>query len=310
MRKTIIACVITALAIGGGSATAAKFITSANIKDGTIESRDLSKSLRAQIAKAGKPGANGVNGGNGTNGGKGDTGAKGENGAVGANGAAGSNGTNGAKGDKGDTGDIGPTGATGAVGAKGDTGAQGPQGSSGALPPGFSLTNSSVKLTSDGVYFGPYADAGTAGGSIEYTGVTGKTLADLTALTFRSKYTTSNGDNHATPYLRVFIDNDGDGTTDHSVIYSPNTQNPVDASEGAFHSYDVMAGSVRYDDDAGDGSGQYGLNGTDWATLAGDHGTDVIQAIYLTQGFAGGHDAEAFVSDMGINAKSFHFGQG
>ncbi|HMS61828.1 MAG TPA: hypothetical protein PKD63_06070 [Solirubrobacteraceae bacterium] len=45
-----------------GTATAARLITGKQIKDGSVASRDLSKSVRKQIAKAGVPGPRGVRG--------------------------------------------------------------------------------------------------------------------------------------------------------------------------------------------------------------------------------------------------------
>src|SRR3977135_3251425 len=66
-----------------GSAVAASLITSAQIKDGTIQTKDISK--KAQTALKGKPGAAGAQGLPGS---KGDTGPKGDQGL---------------KGDKGDT---------------------------------------------------------------------------------------------------------------------------------------------------------------------------------------------------------------
>ncbi len=41
MKRAIIACVVTALVVGAGTATAAKLITSKDIKDGTIKSADI-----------------------------------------------------------------------------------------------------------------------------------------------------------------------------------------------------------------------------------------------------------------------------
>jgi hypothetical protein len=41
MRRTIVACVVTALVVGGGTATAQRLITSGNIKDGTIKTVDI-----------------------------------------------------------------------------------------------------------------------------------------------------------------------------------------------------------------------------------------------------------------------------
>src|SRR3954451_18323466 len=73
-----------------GSAVAASIITSKQIKDGTISTKDLSK--KTVSALKGKIGPQGAQGAQGP---KGDAGAAGTNGT---------NGTNGAKGDKGDPG--------------------------------------------------------------------------------------------------------------------------------------------------------------------------------------------------------------
>jgi hypothetical protein len=76
-----------------GSAVAASLITSKQIKDGTIQTRDISKKARTQLK--GKTGAAGPRGPAGP---KGDVGAKGETGASGASGASGAKGTDGTDG--------------------------------------------------------------------------------------------------------------------------------------------------------------------------------------------------------------------
>lgn len=110
----IVLVVATATAlIGGGSATAASLVTSAQIKDGTIAVKDLAPATKAWVKwQAGKDGAAGRAGDVGTNG---ATGAKGDTGATGA---------------RGETGATGARGETGATGARGETGASGPSGSS------------------------------------------------------------------------------------------------------------------------------------------------------------------------------------
>jgi hypothetical protein len=92
VRKTILACVVVALAVGTTTATAASLITSKDIKDGTIKPRDLSDSVRDELKENGKRGPAGPQGAVGP---KGDTGAPGAKGDTGA------------KGDKGDKGDVG-----------------------------------------------------------------------------------------------------------------------------------------------------------------------------------------------------------
>jgi hypothetical protein len=77
-----------------GSAVAASLITSKQIKDGTIQTKDISK--KAQKSLKGKAGA---------------TGPQGPAGSAGPAGPAGAAGAAGAKGDKGDKGDRGPSDA-------------------------------------------------------------------------------------------------------------------------------------------------------------------------------------------------------
>jgi hypothetical protein len=275
MRKTLIACVVVALLAGGGTAVASKLVTSKDIKNGTIQTQDigrgevtlnrLSPGVRELLAKAGKPGANGTNGTNGTNG------------------------VNGAKGDKGD---------------KGDTGPQGP-----ALPEDFSVSSTNtegagsfdathpVTMTTSGLKFGPYSDGGVEGGSVRYDGLNGKTLNDLAKLTFTAKHSTDDDNDVAVPYLRVFVNDD---TAD--VIYSPNTQSPKNTAEDVFHTWDVLAGTVRYDDDKGNGPDQ------SWDDMLADHGDDVISSIRVSAGFTAGKNLRVFLSDMQVNTKAFHFG--
>src|SRR4051794_29077026 len=80
-----------------GSAVAASLITSKQIKDGSIEVKDLSKKARATLKAA-----------------------------PGVAGAPGQAGAQGAQGPKGETGEPGGRGAAGEPGVKGDTGPRGP----------------------------------------------------------------------------------------------------------------------------------------------------------------------------------------
>lgn len=60
-----------------GTATAARLITGAQIKNGTVTSRDLSKGVRAQLARAGRAGPAGPPGRAGAKGDRGDAGPPG-----------------------------------------------------------------------------------------------------------------------------------------------------------------------------------------------------------------------------------------
>jgi hypothetical protein len=72
------------IALAGSATGATRLITGKQIKNGSITAKDLSKSLRAQLKKAGTPGTNGAAGA------KGDTGAPGGKGDPGTPGADGS----------------------------------------------------------------------------------------------------------------------------------------------------------------------------------------------------------------------------
>jgi hypothetical protein len=163
--------------LGGVSgAVAATQITSRDIKDQTIQKRDIGRGAvgsdevlngslglldfntrtRTWLNEHGKPGPRGPQGETGPAGAKGDKGDKGdtgEAGATGATGAAGATGETGpvgpqgAKGDKGDQGNIGPAGPAGPAGPQGATGPTGPAGIAGVV---VKKTRTSVGWDSDG----------------------------------------------------------------------------------------------------------------------------------------------------------------
>lgn len=123
------------IAVGGSAVAANKIrtkdlangsVTSAKIKNGVINSEDLSASVRQTLrgvqgigGAAGDAGARGAAGANGTNGVNGTSGINGTNGTNGPNGANGANGPNGANGVDGRDGTDGTNGAPGADGADG-----------------------------------------------------------------------------------------------------------------------------------------------------------------------------------------------
>jgi hypothetical protein len=275
-RAVIVAAVVMML-FGGGSAVAGSVITSAKIRDGSIRNRDihkgavslnrLSRGVQALIRRHARDGADGRNGVNGRDGAR------------------------------------GATGATGARGAAGRQGPAGPAGRDGTnLPPGFFVTNTSVGLTARGVQFGPYADGGAKGGSVLYTGLNGHRLSEIVDLVYKAEYSTDDHTDIGVPYLRVFIDNNGDGQDDHDVIFSPNTQPTMDTAEGVVHTWDVTAGALRYDDDAGTGPD------SPWADVVAAHGNDLISGVYVTAGFSAGTNLSATLKSLTVNGKTFAFG--
>jgi collagen triple helix repeat protein len=154
MRKTIAACVVTALAVSGTSATAASLITSAKIADGTIMNRDIhagtiseSRLNRGVVAKLNRLAE------------RGSAGATGATGAAGATGATGANGANGAKGLAGAKGDAG------AAGKDGNDGMDGRDGKDGLNPA------TAVKMSGDaGWMFSGAPNARLAGGELRLAG--------------------------------------------------------------------------------------------------------------------------------------------
>ena len=284
MKRTIILCALTALVVGGTTATAASLITSKDIADGTIRTRDvkkraislnrLSKGVQNMItgasAQSGKPTP-------AVPGAKGDTGPQGNQGAQGAQGP---------KGEKGE---------------KGDKGDQGPQGRSGLLPADFAFTNTSARLTEAGVQFGWYEDGGAAGGSIRYDGLNGSTLADVEKLAYTFRYQTSDDKALGAPYMRIFLKGD------HDVVLDPTECATADPAEATDLTLDMtQATKLRYDDDACGAS----YEPKTWDDIVADHGDEVISGIYVTTGFAGGTDVRVTLKSLAVNDDVFRFGLG
>lgn len=106
----VLAFVLGLMVASAATAGAAKLITGKQIKNGTVTSKDLSKEVRDQLAKAGIPGPQGPKGEAGSRGATGATGDSGSTGAVGAPGPPGPPGLQGSPGGAGATGATGPRG--------------------------------------------------------------------------------------------------------------------------------------------------------------------------------------------------------
>jgi hypothetical protein len=177
----------------------------------------------------------------------------------------------------------------------------------------FGATNSSVTKTPDGVHFGVYADAARTGGSLEYDGVNGQPFGSLTALGYTYQYNTSDDDpitggptplgSLAAPYLRVFLDANGDGVADDDVIFDPTLCATQTVNENEDHAVDVTAQLVRFDDDPCVSLASQST----FAAAQAAHADETIVGIFVTQGFTGGHDASALVRNLTVNANTFAF---
>jgi Collagen triple helix repeat (20 copies) len=106
MKTAIIAAIVSAVVAAASGTAATIVVTSKNIKDGTIQTVDISAKAKRAL--------------------------KGNRGPRGASGAAGPAGTHGAQGPQGPQGLAGPQGPAGPQGEKGEPGPEGPEGPSGA----------------------------------------------------------------------------------------------------------------------------------------------------------------------------------
>lgn len=161
-------------------------------------------------------------------------------------------------------------------------------------------SNTTVKQTADGIEFGPYADGGAAGGSVEYTGLNGQPLSTVQSLVYFMRYVASNDTGGVgSPYLRVFLGNDL-----HDLIFSPNTQTPnPDTAQGPFHTWVATSGTWRYDDDSG------GTNpDLSFAAQKTAHGSETISGIYISVGNSAGTNLDALLREWQINATNYSFG--
>lgn len=128
--RTGVTIALVGILAGGGGAYAANQITSADIKDGTIQAKDIKRGTisAANLSAAAKKGMVGPAGATGATG---PAGPQGERGAsvLGSPGATGPQGPAGPKGDTGPQGPAGPAG--GPVGPQGPAGPTGPAGPAG-----------------------------------------------------------------------------------------------------------------------------------------------------------------------------------
>ena len=187
MRRTIVACVIVALVAGASSAAAAKLITGADIKNGSITGKDLEhptigrKALKKEAVIKKKLSAK----------------------------------VQDMLEEKGAPGPQGP------VGPKGDPGPSSLTKVSNLNGP-FTTLGTAVALTPDGVAFGPYADGGTAArsGSVVYSGLNGKPLSSVRNLVYYARYV-SDRPRPSASGRRICASSWRSNA--HDAIFSPNT---------------------------------------------------------------------------------------
>src|SRR3954454_20770947 len=175
-----------------------------------------------------------------------------------------------------------------------------------SLTPPFRVNNSSVTKTPDGVHFGVYADAGRTSGSLVYDGANGKTFGSLTSLGYTYNYNTSDNRPVGAPYLRVFLDANGNGildAPDDDVIFDATLCTKVTPPENTDNVVDVTTQTVRYNDDGCDAGGTQ----QPFAAVKAAHANAIIVGIAVTQGDSGGLDASAFLRNLTVNGDTFAF---
>jgi hypothetical protein len=163
----------------------------------------------------------------------------------------------------------------------------------------FAGTNPSVASTNDGVQFGVYADGGSTGGSLFYSGANGLTLNQITALAFTERHNTTDDSPIAAPYLRIFLDGDA-----HDIIFDATQCATTVPAENTANHFNVVGNDARYDDDGCDGVPP---DQQHWTDVLAAHGSEVVSGIYISAGFTGGADLSALVTDLTVNANTFCF---
>jgi hypothetical protein len=165
----------------------------------------------------------------------------------------------------------------------------------------WKASNSTVVKTADGVHFGTYANGGAIGGSLMYKGANGLKLSQVDDYSFKFNYKQAGNLSGATPYARIFLDNDHDGTTDIDVVLDPSLGGLVTPVQGADQTFGTDDDSVRYDDDAGARPQQT------WADVKAAHANDEITNVLVTQGYSMGTDVSAMVKSITFNGEQFNF---
>jgi hypothetical protein len=242
-----------------GSAVAASLITSSQIKDGTIQNRDirqgaialnrLTPAAQAAIKRAGQPGKTGATGATGATGDQGPTGPT-------VQGSPGS-GVAGPRGDKGDKGDAGPTLSAGnwgivnrnTIGSPDVSFRSGP-----ATPP--------VGKGSLNIVVGTSAEKAAFGNEVDFAGAP---LASINTLAFSVYTTGENRDiSHANlPSIGIEIDPTGPSAT--APNFTTLVSVPVDAPANQWSTQDVSGGQFFLTGGAGAASG---CDQTTYCTLA------------------------------------------
>lgn len=218
---------------------------------------------------------------------------------------------------------LGVKGPAGAKGEKGDRGPQGPKGDSSitqvtdlnGLWKAQASDAAGLEMTGDGIAFGPFADAGQCDdpgldyARLNFSGLNGQPLSSLDNFAFYARYLAdADTSGIGAPYARVYFEGTDGSGNQNRLTFSANTQfnNPVnyDIGEGEFHEWVVTSGTVRFNDDAGENP----AGEAPWSSYMAAHGAKKITNISITQGCGFGKNLSALVRWAELNGQTYKFG--
>jgi hypothetical protein len=262
--------------IGAGAGYSAVLVTSKDIKDGTIKTKDLNPKTVAELK--------------GTHG----------------QGAPGAQGAPGPIGPQGPQGPAGPSNVTQVKALGGQWTARSGDES------GIHMTGDGIQFGpfANG---GGCSTPGDDYARLDYSGMNGKPLSALKSLVYRAQYTADDDTSGVgAPVIRVFFEGQGtgpDGTEDNRLTFSPNTQlmnktANADVQQGAVHEWIVTSGSVRYNDDGGSAPADEKL----WSDFMADYGTEKITNLNVLNGCQAGTNLRSILREMDVNGQHFEFG--
>ena len=175
-----------------------------------------------------------------------------------------------------------------------------------------------LKMTGDGVQFGPFADGGgcstpgTDFARLDFSGMNGKKLSAVNQLDYTGWYVAdSDTSGVGAPVVRVFFQGSGtggDGTEENRLTFSPNTQFNesfnYDDSQGAVHTWLVTHGTVRYNDD-GDNVPSAERSWADWVSAFPNA---KITNINILNGCQSGTNLTSVIRSMQANGHTYVLG--
>jgi len=174
-----------------------------------------------------------------------------------------------------------------------------------SLTGAWSVTNPTVKQVDEGVQFGPYADGGTAGGTLLYTGGNRLKLSEVGNFSFTFSYNQRENWSGAVPYGRIWLDTNKNGdwdSADEAVMFDPSKGGAFGTlSQGIDHSFGTSDNSVRFDDDSGAGGQRK------WDEVVAAHGDEDVVMVGVTAGFTGSTNVSAMLKKLTLNGETFSF---